>query len=134
MVNTKRGKVNDELIKKIADRLTGILCEWSHLNFSITPKLQVLLNHSILQFKETNGLADMGKDVLEHAHQAHVRHKERLLRLRYKSEKMSPQAKSQDISHIKQVHDIQHKVSSSRKQNLTDDIALKGERDSIMKH
>ena len=42
-------------------------------------------------------------------------------------------AKSQDISHIKQVHDIQHKVLSSRKRNLTRDVALKVERDSIKK-
>ena len=84
MVNTKRGKVSDELIRNLADRLQCILCEWNHLNFSITPKLHVLLNHSISQLKETNGFADMGEDVLECAHQARVRHKERMLRLRYK--------------------------------------------------
>ena len=75
----------------------------------------------------------MGEDVLERAHQARMRHEERLLRLRYKAKKMLSQAKSQDISHIKQVQDIQQKVSSSRKRNLTRDVALKVERDSIKK-
>ena len=46
---------------------------------------------------------------------------------------MMSQAKCQEISHNKQVHDIQHKVSSLRKRNLTHDIALKVLRDSIKK-
>ena len=133
MVNTKRGKVSDELIRNLADRLQCILCEWNRLNFSITPKLHVLLNHSISQLKETNGFADMGEDVLERAHQARMKHEKRLLRLRYKAKKMSTQAKTQDIDHIKKVQEIQQKVTSSRKRNLTRDVALKVERDSIKK-
>ena len=46
---------------------------------------------------------------------------------------MSSQAKTQDISHIKKNQEIQQKVTSSRKRNLTRDVALKVERDSIKK-
>ena len=67
------------------------------------------MNHAITQLQYAYGFADMGEDVQERAHQARVRHEERLTRLRYKT-KMVLQAKRQDLSNIKSINDITNEV------------------------
>ena len=113
LVNTKKGNVNSNIISDLKERLTILLKEWICLNYSTTPKMHCLLNHSISQLKYTDGFSGMGEDNLEQAHQVQVRHDDRLLRLRNKDKKMSSQAKFQHIAHIKEVKEIQTGVSAS---------------------
>ena len=49
LLNTRRGHVTDNIVSTLQERLQLLSTEWIRINFSITPKLYILLNHSIPQ-------------------------------------------------------------------------------------
>ena len=127
LVNTKKGNVNSNIISDLKERLTILLKEWICLNYSTTPKMHCLLNHSISQLKYTDGFSDLGEGILKWAHQVWIRHDDRLLRFRNKDKKMLSQANFLDIAHIKEVKEIQTDVSASWKRDLRCTVPLKEE-------
>ena len=61
-LNTKRACVMDTFVATLQNHLHALMQLWSYLGFSFTPKMHVLLNHSVDRLTKTGGFGDMGED------------------------------------------------------------------------
>jgi hypothetical protein len=57
LLNTPRGKVDDYILDERGEQLAGLPMEWYRVKLSFTPKLHILLNHSIEQLRRTGGFS-----------------------------------------------------------------------------
>jgi hypothetical protein len=132
-MNTERGGVSNEVKTKLTNRLELARVKWNELNFSLTPKWHVLLNHAANQLADMNGFADMGEDCIERNHQSREKDRHRHSRLRNPQQAKDSQARFQHIRMLDDVVGIQNKVRQHSKRNLKRAIPLGVEREEQRK-
>jgi hypothetical protein len=98
LLMTPRGQVTAELTAKFRIWIELAQLKWNELNFSLTSKWHVLLNHAADQLEQMDGFADMGEDSIERNHQSreknchrnsHLRDKQRRQRTRKQATRIS---------------------------------------------
>ena len=124
-LNMKRGKVTEEVVAKLEERLEAARLKWNELGLSMTPKWHMLLNHAVEILKLFNGgLIELGEDRIERAHQVRERDRQRISRMRNYTKMKESQTKFQNLRMMGAIKKVQAVVAQSSKRKLSRDVSL----------
>ena len=85
-LHVARGAIGENSISEHESQVKNVLDKWKQMNFRMTPKIYLILHHSVYVLRLRNGMSHVEESRLERAHQFQSKDKDQRKKVSNKNE------------------------------------------------